>query len=71
MFATGSTGLDKTLTLGNKSLALLRLSFPLSYLLGIFEQLCFPPTYQQSTYRERYVTEEERSSLENHTAMEG
>lgn len=71
MFAMASTGLDKTLTLDNESLASPRLSFPLSHLLGIFKQLCFTPTYQQPTCRERYVTEEEHCSLENQAAMEG
>lgn len=52
-------GLDKTLTLDHESLALPRLAFPLSYLLWTFRQLCITHIYQQPTYRERYVTEEE------------
>lgn len=52
----GSAGLDKTLTLDHESLALPRLSFPLSDLLRTFNQLCIAHMYQQPTYRERYVT---------------
>lgn len=54
-------GFDKILTLDHDSLAFPffpfpALSFAFSHLLGIFKELCFISTYQQPTYRERYVT---------------